>query len=136
VTFFSGLEHKYHATLEVILAGNKQSGRVGQHGRMGVVAAGVHGPFHNTLERLGGVFWHREGIHVTAEQNSWSRPAGLEYGDDTTEGLTGGDREAQPLKRFEDLGLSAREIVTELGVLVQVTPHCNRAGEKLLGIGQ
>ena len=65
----AGLEHEHHRAGQPVAPLAERARGAGQHGDVGVVAAGVHGPFVLRGERQAGVLGQRQGVHVAAQQH-------------------------------------------------------------------
>jgi hypothetical protein len=121
-------EHQDDVAPQLLPAGVEQPGRPGQHRRVEVVAAAVHGavdlrPVLDVGELLDG-----QGVHVGAQQDDRARRAA---GRRTT-AQDAGDRGRLPTERRlegeaveggEDALLGLRQVQPELGVPVQRPPE-------------
>ena len=101
-----------------------------EHGRVGVVAAGVHDAIDRALEWLTGVFGHGERVHVAAQEHCWTGSSRVENGRDTAQRLALDNCQPQTLETLNDFGLRPRQVVAELGVLVKIAPEGNGGGEE------
>ena len=69
VPLFPWLEHEGDGALQFGLPRRQHPRRAGQHRRVGIVAAGMHRPLDLRRKRQSGLFRHRQGIHIAAQQN-------------------------------------------------------------------
>ena len=77
VPLLAGLEHEFDGPRQLVAMAVQEMHRRDQHGRVRIMAAGVHasGDFAGELEPR--FFRHRQRVHVAAQQD---RPAALRAG--------------------------------------------------------
>ena len=134
VALLAGLEHEQHPTGDLVAALAQQVGGARQHRGVGVVTAGVHAPLDVRGEVEPGVLGHRQGIHVAAQQHRRARLRPLEQRHDAARRLVGRDRQRQPLQRLQHPLTGDRQVVAQLGPLVQRAPQRDRVAEQILRV--
>ena len=100
VALLAGLEHEQHPPGQLVAAVGEQPRRADEHGRVGVVAAGVHRAVDPRGEVEPGVLVHRQGVHVAAQEDRRSGLGAGEHGGDAAGRLVDGDVERQALDRL------------------------------------
>ena len=105
---------------ELAAAVGQQAGGAGQHGRVGVVAAGVHGAVDLGGEVEPGVLGHRQGVHVAPQQDRRAGPAAVEVGDDRRLALPVATVSGRPSSASSTRAWVSGRSRPELGPAVQV----------------
>ena len=116
----SGLEHEADVALELLAVLLEHPQGAQQHGRMGVMAAGVHAAL-----MLGGVgnaggLLDGQRVDIRPQQHRLAGLSALDLADDAGVLLILLVGDAQPVQLGGDIGLSLRQIKAYLGDLVQV----------------
>ena len=127
VTLLAGLEHERHPAPQLAPPGNEELGRAGEHGHMGVVAAGVHGAVDLAGVVEAGVLGHGEGIHVAPQQHGGPGLGAVEHRHHRGGRGAGGDDQRQPVQGLQHGGLCVGQVETELRLLVQPPPQLDGA---------
>ena len=91
--------------------------RAGQHGRVRVVAAGVHAPGRARREGEPGVLGHRQRVHVGAQQHRADRAGRRADARPRRCGAAARELERQVGERLEHRGRGLRQVEPELGAL-------------------
>ena len=118
LALLAGLEHEHDPAPEVPAACRQHGGRAGEHRRVGVVPARVHGAVDGAGEVEAGVLGHRERVHVPSEQDGGAGLVAVEHRHDRGRGRAGVDGQRQAVEGLEHGGLGPWELEPELGVHV------------------
>ena len=131
VAFLAGLEHEEDLPGQIVTMADEQAGGLAEHGDVEVVAAGVHGAVDARRVRESGVFRHRQGVHVAAQQDRRAGAGSVEDPDDARGAGAGRQGQAEAVDGLEDAVLSAGQVEADLGLLVEVTAHLDGTGEEV-----
>jgi hypothetical protein len=132
VALLARLEHEDHRAREVGLPGRKQPGGAGQHGRVQVVAAGVHGAGDRRRVRQAGLLGDGKRVHVAAQQHDRAGPAAAQHRGHRADRLAGADLQRQPVQGSQHLALRLRQVQADLGLAVDRMPQLGDIARDLL----
>ena len=137
LSLLARLEHEQDGAGEPVAAGAKDPRGAGEHGRMSIMAAGVHMPGGGRGESESGVFVDRQRIHVAAQQHGaagrCARPGAVEASDEARAGLAVADGQRQAGERRLELVSRAVAFEAEFGIGVDRAAKHDRVG--MLGLG-
>ena len=98
-----------------------------------VVTAGVHAAIARRGEVEAGVLVQRQRVHVAAQQHRRARLAAVEQRGDAAGCLVQRDIERQTVQRLEHVLAGDRQVVADLGPLVQRAPQGHHVVEQIVG---
>ncbi len=134
--FLARLEHQHDVAGQLVAAFGEQGRGAGEHGRVQVVAAGVHGALDRGRVVDAGLLLDGQAVHVRAEQDRGPlgspgasgarRCAAAQDRGDRRRVLAQGDLVGQPVQRLEDLLLRARQLQADLRLAVQVVAEAGK----------
>ena len=116
----SGLEHKADVALELLAVLLEHPQGTQQHGRMGVVAAGMHAALMLGGVGNAGILLNRQRVDVRTQQHRLAGLSALDLANDAGVLLILLIGDAQPVQLGGDIGLGLGQIKAYLGDLVQV----------------
>jgi hypothetical protein len=131
------LKEQLHGPGELVAAVHQQAGHAKQHGRVRVVAAGVHDAWclRPVLDVV--LLENRQGIHVGSQKDGFP-PAWLPPADDPGHaGLRDASAHIFDAKRAQPVGHDpsrAHLLKRQLRMLVKIAPVCHHAGHDLVDI--
>ena len=125
----SGLEHEDDVPGNLRSSCAQNLRRAGEHGRVEIVPARMHGTLDLAREVEVGVLGHVERVHVAAQHDCRPGKFALEDGDDAARVLVQVDVERQTIECFEHPATCFGQVIADLRKAVQSPPERNDLGE-------
>ena len=136
VALFAGLEHEPDIARERIGPGAEQVRGARQHGRVGIVAAGVHSLRLLRSKRKARVLGHWQCVHVSAQEHRRTGVDPAQGGDHTAGGFRAAHFEVQPIEGIKDGFPGTGQVESQLRMTVNLPSHGDRACLQTPGIIQ